>query len=183
MVTLVEQTAKRLADLRLAGDSGRYLGNEDELLSLFSVSRPTLRQAAKIVASERLLDVRRGSGGGFYACRPDAADSVRTLARYLRLKGADLSHIVVVSGLVGEQAAALAAACQDPELRARLKVFAKRIDGNDTPAELVRAEAELVRTLSEMSGNPAIELVARRRANCSMGWPMRCLPGIAKSRG
>lgn len=159
MVTLVEQTARRLAELSLAGDSGRYLGNEGELLARLSVSRPTLRQAAKMVANDRLIDVRRGSGGGFYASRPDAADSVRTLARYLRLRGASLIDVMAVAGPVGEEAAVLAAGCGDPALRERLADFGRRIDDNDTPAALVRAEGELARTLAEMSGNAAIELV------------------------
>ncbi len=159
MATLVEQTAEWLADLSLAGDSGRYLGNEDDLLARFNVSRPTLRQAAKMVANDRLIDVRRGSGGGFFACRPDAADSVRTLARYLRLKGAELIDVMAVASPVGEAAAEMAARCRDPDLRQRLAAFAGRIDGNDTAAGLVHAEAELARTLAEMSGNPAIEMV------------------------
>jgi hypothetical protein len=44
-------------------------------------------------------------------------------------------------------------------LRTRLAEFAERIGGNDTPAQLIAAEGELVRLLTAMSGNPAIELV------------------------
>lgn len=159
MGTLVQQTAERLTELSLAGDSGRYLGNEDELLARFSVSRPTLRQAAKMVANDRLIDVRRGSGGGFYASRPDAADSVRTLARYLRLKGASLLDIMAVTGPVGADGVMLAARCEDQVLRGRLAAFSRSIDANDTPAAMIRGETELARVLAEMSSNPAIELV------------------------
>lgn len=159
MSTLVERTARQLADLSLAGDSDRYLGSENELLARFGISRPTLRQAAKMVANDRLIAVRRGSGGGFYATRPDAADSVRALARYLRLRGASLSDIMVVTRSVSEQAAVLAAASEDAELREELQSFAARIDGNDSPAAIVRAETELARILAAMSGNAAIELV------------------------
>lgn len=159
MTTLVEQTARKLEALSLSGDSGRYLGNEDDLLVRFSVSRPTLRQAAKMVSSEKLIDVRRGSGGGFYASRPDASDAVRTLARYLRLRGARLGDVLTVNAAIGEMAAGLAAQNPDPELRQRLAAFGAAIDGNDTPATLVRAEGELARLMAEMSGNPVIEMV------------------------
>jgi len=159
MSTRVQKTARELAELSLAGEPGRYLGNEDELLARFSVSRPTLRQAAKMVANDRLIDVRRGSGGGFYASRPDAADAVRTLARYLRLKGAGLIDIMVVAGPIGEEAAARAALSTDAALRSHLAGFSRRIDENDTPSALVKAEADLARTLAAMSGNAAIELV------------------------
>lgn len=159
MGTLVQKTAEWLTELSLAGDAGRYLGNEDELLARFRVSRPTLRQAAKMVANDRLIDVRRGSGGGFYASRPDAADSVRTLARYLRIKGASLLDIMAVTGPIGMEGVVLAAECEDPVLRGRLAVFSRCIDANDTPAGMIRAETELARLLAEMSNNPAIELV------------------------
>jgi GntR family transcriptional regulator, transcriptional repressor for pyruvate dehydrogenase complex len=159
MPTLVERTARQLADLSLAGTGDRYLGSEDELLARFGISRPTLRQAAKMVANDRLIAVRRGSGGGFYASRPDAADSVRALARYLRLKGASLADIMVVTRPVAEEAAMLAAACADIALREELVAFAARIDNADTPTAIVRTETELARILAAMSGNAAIELV------------------------
>ena len=109
IVTRVDRTARELADLSLEGDTGRYLGSEDELLRRVGVSRPTLRQAAKLVANDRLITVRRGPRGGLYADRPDAADSVRAVARYLRLNGATLHDVFVVNSLIAEQAGALAA--------------------------------------------------------------------------
>jgi GntR family transcriptional repressor for pyruvate dehydrogenase complex len=157
--TRVAATARKLAQLSMAAEDGAFIGAEDEFLVQLGVSRPTLRQAAKIAENDRLISVRRGIKGGFYASRPDAADSIRTLARYLRLKGATLSDIMVVSRLVAEEAVERACACKDQGLRTRLAEFAERIGENDTPAQLIVAEGELVRLLTAMSGNPAIELV------------------------
>lgn len=70
----VAHTARLLAALSLATGAGDFLGAEDELLARLGVSRPTLRQAAKIVENERLISVRRGTKGGLYAARPDVAD-------------------------------------------------------------------------------------------------------------
>lgn len=156
--TLVARTARALSDLSLANDDGAYLGAEDELLLQLGVSRPTLRQAAKIVESDRLISVRRGLRGGFYAERPNAADSIRALARYLRLNGASLADIIVVTRPVSEEAGAQAAVRGTAEQRDRLRAFAAGIDANDTRADLVRAETQLGRLLAEMSGNPAIQL-------------------------
>ena len=155
----VDRTARQLAELSLEAEAGRYLGSEDDLLKRFGVSRPTLRQAAKMVANDRLISVRRGSRGGLYADRPDAADSVRAVARYLRLNGATLHDVFVVNSPIAELAGALAAGSDDPELRAQLSAFARRIDDSQTPGDMVRAENELARLLTRMSGNPAIELV------------------------
>ena len=158
-VTRVDRTARQLAELSLEGEGGRYLGSEDELLKRFGVSRPTLRQAAKMVANDRLITVRRGPRGGLYADRPDAADSVRAVARYLRLNGATLHDVFVVNSLIAEQAGALAARSADPQLRAELAAFARRIPRSETAGDIVRAENELARLLTRMTGNPAIELV------------------------
>ncbi len=148
-----------------SSESDRYLGSEDDLLARFGISRPTLRQAARMVANDRLIAVRRGSGGGFYATRPDAADSVRALARYLRLRGASLSDILVVTRSVSEQAAVLAAACKDAELRGELLSFAARIDGNDSPAAIVRAETYLARILAAMMTNGVDVFDERERSS------------------
>lgn len=157
--TLVARTARGLAQISLDSDAGAFLGSEDDLLARLGVSRPTLRQAAKIAENDRLISVRRGIKGGFYATRPDAQDAIRTLARYLRLNGATLSDIMVVSRLVSEEAGARACVCDDAGLRGRLEDFVARIDTHDSPADLIRAESELVSLISEMSGNPAIQLV------------------------
>lgn len=155
----VDRTARQLAELSLEGEGGRYLGSEDELLKRFGVSRPTLRQAARMVANDRLISVRRGPRGGLYADRPDAADSVRAVARYLRLNGATLHDVFVVNSLIAEQAGGLAARSTDPVLRGELADFASQIDENQTAGDIVRAENKLARLLTRMSGNPAIELV------------------------
>src|SRR6476469_11201558 len=88
--TLVARTAHALAKLSLESEEGAFLGPEDELLVRLGISRPTFRQAAKMVENDRLITVRRGVKGGFYVSRPDAADAIRTLTRYLRLNGANL---------------------------------------------------------------------------------------------
>lgn len=157
--TQVSRTVRALSQLSMDADEGAFIGAEDELLQLFAVSRPTLRQAAKIVENERLIEVRRGLKGGFYATRPEASDIFRTLARYLHLKGASLSDIMVVSRHVSEEGAMLAAASGDATLRARLSDFVARIDDHDSPGAMVRSETELAGIIAEMSGNAMIGVI------------------------
>lgn len=157
--TLVTRVARQLGEFSLACSDGDFIGGEDQLLARLGVSRPTLRQAAKIAENDRLISVRRGIRGGFYAARPDAEDAIRTLARYLRLRGAQLSHIMQVSRLVSEEAAMQACRSADKALRAALSDLSGRIDVQDTPEGIIRLEAEMARIIAAMSGNPAIELV------------------------
>lgn len=169
--SLVTRTARALAELSLAREAGAYLGAEDELLARLGVSRPTLRQAAKIVETDRLISVRRGVKGGFYAERPDAKDAIRALAQFLRLKGASITDMMVVTRMVAEEAASLAAEQATDAQRADLLDFVHGIDANDSPSELVQAEGRLARLLAAMSGNPAIQLVMEIGYTFGMGEP------------
>lgn len=58
---------------------GELLPSEAELLKQLKVSRPTLRQAFRILEAEHLITVQRGSRGGTTVHRP----SGRLAARYL----------------------------------------------------------------------------------------------------
>lgn len=157
--SLVARTARTLAGLSLEHADGAFIGAEERLLGQLGVSRPTLRQAAKIAENDGLIRVRRGVRGGYYAARPDAGDAIRTLVRYLRLRGAGLADILAVHRLVAEEAAALACGCTNSGLRGDLEAAASRIAAADSAGALIRAETALARLVARMSGNPAIELV------------------------
>jgi GntR family transcriptional regulator, transcriptional repressor for pyruvate dehydrogenase complex len=155
---LVARTVSELADLSLAAQAGDYLGAEDDLLARLCVSRPTLRQAARILESDRLVSVRRGTKGGFYAARPEAADVIRAPARYLRFNGATVADVHAATKSISEEVGALAARSTDAALRVRLEAFRGAIDANDSVSSIINAEAMLARLLAEMSGNPAARL-------------------------
>lgn len=157
--TLASRTARALVSLSLAADPGDFLGAEDELLGRLGVSRPTLRQAAKMVERERLISVRRGTKGGFFAERPDARDAIQSLARFLRIRGASLGDVIQVTRPVSEEAAVAAARQRTEEDADRLRQFVATIDARDTPRDLIAAEVEMARLVAQMSGNPVIELV------------------------
>jgi len=157
--TLASRTARALVSLSLAADPGDFLGAEDELLGRFGVSRPTLRQAAKMVERERLISVRRGTKGGFFAERPDARDAIQSLARFLRIRGASLGDVIQVTRPVSEEAAVAAARQRTEADAALLRQFVATIDARDTPRDLIAAEVEMARLVARMSGNPVIELV------------------------
>lgn len=157
--TLASRTARALVSLSLAAEPGDYLGAESDLLGRLGVSRPTLRQAAKMVERDRLISVRRGTNGGFFAERPDARDAIQSLARFLRIRGASLVDVIQVTRPVSEEAAVGAARLRSDDDVVRLREFVATIDARDTPRELIAAEVEMARMLARMSGNPVVELV------------------------
>jgi len=157
-VTLVSRVARQLADISLESEAGAYIGAEDELIERLGVSRPTLRQAAKIAENERMISVRRGVRGGFYAARPDVTDAMRTLNRFLRLQGAGVKHLGVLRSIHVE-AAGLASACDDPDLRARLGELVAEADRCDDARAMMALDTRFAAHLAVMSGNPVAELI------------------------
>lgn len=158
----VRRTIRQLTQMSLATQSGSYLGSESELLQQLGVSRPTLRQAAKVMESDRLLSVRRGVNGGFYADRPDGRHVVQQPALWLRLQNATMEQMNRASSLLLPEASAQATACSDPELIEALVAFRDRIGSperaQETHRETVRAEVEFARLIARMSGDPVMML-------------------------
>lgn len=83
----VPKTAELVADalrgqiIRGQLTEGQSLPAEAELTVQFGVSRPTLREAFRILESERLIEVRRGARGGAQVRLPD----IRVAATYAGL--------------------------------------------------------------------------------------------------
>ncbi|WP_242124102.1 FCD domain-containing protein [Sphingobium sp. Sx8-8] len=153
------RTADRLIDLSLSSNDGAFLGGEDDLLRQLEVSRPTLRQAAKIAENDRLLSVRRGPRGGFYAARPDMGDAIRAMARHLRFMGTSLRDTLVVSRILSQEAAGAAALCTDPVQRETLARLSAGLADCDTARAMIRQEHQVAMQIAEMSGNPLVKLV------------------------
>lgn len=161
-VSMVTHTAKALTRMSLSAQDGEYLGAEADLLQALGISRPTLRQAAKVVESDRLLTVRRGAGGGFYAARPTARDALQAPAMWLKLQAANLEQMNAASRLIFPHAAAMAATCTDPELIEGLRRFRRDLEirrpGEEAANETVEAEVSLHDLVARMTGDPVMQL-------------------------
>jgi len=129
-------------------------------LERYKVSRPTLRQAASLIAQEQLLTVKRGVGGGYFARQPDSRAVSRMAASYLKAHGARLSEIVSAFTPIRVELARQAAHC-DNELRERLEAFLARereIDQDPHFRDFVVGERKFNSLLGLMSGNRALAL-------------------------
>lgn len=119
----VQSTAEALRIEILEREDGELIGSEDDLLEQFGVSRPTFRQAAKIVEHEQLLTIRRGVGGGFFAKKPSTKAVSRMTAVYLKSNDATQEHLQQASTAILAEAAALAAESIDTALHEELLAF------------------------------------------------------------
>src|SRR5690349_23747122 len=73
---------------------GDFLPNEAELMTHFGVSRPTLREAVRVLESERLVEVRRGSRTGARVRVPGPEIVARPAGLLLELSGATIADVM-----------------------------------------------------------------------------------------
>ena len=162
-----EPTSKRVAReiraLVLASEEGEFLGSEDQLLAKMGVSRPTFRQATKLLEQEHLLTIKRGVGGGFFARLPDS-DGVAHMTRvYLQSRKATMRDAIEASAPLFVFAADLAAHNRTDNQRDELVEFLDQeertaAEGTDAYLDFVRSERKFGPLLAAASGNPMIEL-------------------------
>jgi GntR family transcriptional regulator, transcriptional repressor for pyruvate dehydrogenase complex len=91
---IAETIADELRNLILIGDDYR-LPTQDQLVRDFGVSYPSIREALRILETEGLVTVRRGSVGGADVHRPDEVSVAYHVALALQASGAtlrDLAH-------------------------------------------------------------------------------------------
>ena len=72
---------------------GETLPSELQLMEQFGVSRPTLREAFRILETESLLNVRRGSRGGAQILAPDASVAARHVGLLLQMQGTTIDDV------------------------------------------------------------------------------------------
>jgi DNA-binding FadR family transcriptional regulator len=72
---------------------GMNLPTESDLMQQLGVSRPTLREAYRILETESLISVRRGVGGGALVLAPDITVGARYVGLLLQLEGATIADV------------------------------------------------------------------------------------------
>ncbi|MDB5420508.1 MAG: transcriptional regulator, GntR family, partial [Brevundimonas sp.] len=135
---------------------------EPQLIAAFGVSRPTIREAIRILEAEDLVSVMRGARGGSRIKAPSAAAVARTAGHTLQSQGATLRDIYDTRMVIEPPAARLAAETRPAEAAAALQAqvnYEYDIVGLDEWRKVGMAVADFHRVLLEQCGNPALGLV------------------------
>jgi GntR family transcriptional regulator, transcriptional repressor for pyruvate dehydrogenase complex len=90
--------------------TGDSLPPETVLMEMFGVSRPTLREAFRILEAESLITVRRGARGGARVVSPDIAVAARYVGLLLQMGGTTIADVYEARTVIEPAAAGLLAA-------------------------------------------------------------------------
>lgn len=169
---------QQLADeLRAEITSGRLqpgerLPPEPELCVKIGVSRSTVREALRLLASQHLIVTTRGVTGGSFVAHPDAgqlADGLSTGFALLTHSAAiGLADLLELRRALEIPAAGLAALRREDTHLAELRstLFDPEIDDFDT---MLAAHSAFHRAVAKATGNPLFELVGQPVYQVSYG--------------
>jgi GntR family transcriptional repressor for pyruvate dehydrogenase complex len=139
---------------------GDFLPNESELMAHFQVSRPTLREAVRVLESERLVEVRRGSRTGARVRVPGPEIVARPAGLILELSGATLADVMTARIAIEPAAAKLLAEAGTVKAHKEVKRLVDAIPQAWEVGELASASANFHRSIVELSGNATLAMIA-----------------------
>lgn len=162
----VPKAAEVIADTlraRIAqGDlrAGDMLPGEAELIKQFGVSRPTLREALRILEAQALITVARGAHGGARVQLPNSRLAARHVALLLQVQGATLADVYEARLLLEPSAARLAAERGGKPAAATLREVIRAEEAAIEDADAFSLAAiRFQETLVEVSGNRTLALL------------------------
>ena len=158
-----EQIANELRALIVNGDltEGDSLGHEPDLVERFGVSRPTLREALRILEAEGLISVVRGVLGGVVVHEPSERTTARSAALVLQSRNVSLADVYEARSILEPTAARIAAASRGH--RAAANKLRRLVDEQEAviadPEAFGRANALFHERLVSLAGNQTLTVM------------------------
>ena len=139
---------------------GDFLGREEDLAAEFGVSRPTLREALKLLASGNLIRASKGPGGGIFVAHTADEGMGRSLSdaigMMLETGNVTLEELLDARLLLEVPLAGLAAYHADEENLQRLREAVRGAATAD-PDELVEFDSEIHQAIAAAAGNRMLQ--------------------------
>jgi GntR family transcriptional regulator, transcriptional repressor for pyruvate dehydrogenase complex len=163
-----EEAAEQIADRIRTGQLrvGDRLPGERALASMMEISRPTLREAVKVLVEAGVLEVRRGPGGGMLVATDIVPVELVRQRSSLRL--GEVAAVLEARRLVEPRVAQLAAVrATDEDLHAlersidRMRAVLAAGYGAEDEERFLRIDVQFHLALARASGNPTVESLMR----------------------
>lgn len=140
---------------------GEPLPAEKTLMETYGVSRPTLREALRILEAESLIETRRGAGGGVVMKMPAADVVIRQAALLLQLSGATIRDVYITRAALEPVAVRTLATNSTPsDIEALHEIVEQgRVCDPGEPSEFGAIAGKFHRTVVHLSGNIAMSFI------------------------
>jgi GntR family transcriptional regulator, transcriptional repressor for pyruvate dehydrogenase complex len=150
---------RRIRDEELR--AGARLGTEEQLAREYGVSRPTLREALRILSSARLVRPVSGPKGGIFVARTPEESVGRSvsdsIALLLDLQGTSIEELLEARTLLEVPLARFAATRAGEETLREMREAVETAAANPDDDDLLRqADARFHRAIASASGNSII---------------------------
>ncbi|MDT7706713.1 MAG: hypothetical protein QOG20_2320 [Pseudonocardiales bacterium] len=159
---MAELIANHLRSQIVRGElrEGDALPPESALLKQFDVSRPTLREALRVLESESLITVRRGANGGARVQVPSAKVAARRAAFILEHRSTTLRDVYEARIVIEPASVALLAELRSDETMECLRHALAAHDATaDDPVRLIHTHVAFHSVLVELTGNQTLILL------------------------
>ncbi|MDR2881704.1 MAG: GntR family transcriptional regulator [Azoarcus sp.] len=123
----VEAAAAALRASSLAVPEGTFLGNEEALIARLRVARNTVRQAARLLEREGIVQVRPGINGGYFATRPDLNIIEHAVSAYLSTMAVGVQDVTYIASLLWVEAVRRAARMPSHLVKPMVEDFTARL--------------------------------------------------------
>lgn len=154
--------ARRLRRLIIRGEleEGQALAPESELLEEFQVSRPTMREAIRVLEAEGLIVVRRGARGGARVQLPTEEVAARYAGLLLQHRGTTLKDVYDVRAMLEAPAAGLAAKKRKKSDLKRLKEAIAEAEHAEGTSQVLGCHHQFHALVVQIAGSETIAVLA-----------------------
>jgi GntR family transcriptional repressor for pyruvate dehydrogenase complex len=161
---------------------GDLLPPETQLSAEFGVARPTLREALRVLETEGLIRVARGSRRGACVNTPKVETSARYAAYSLRAAGATLAETYSAQLAIEPYAVKMLATGHDPDVIAELEDRLAKLEALDPERDPAGRSVALARfhlALVKLTGNRTLAVLAETLTRIIESHQARHRPPVA----
>jgi DNA-binding FadR family transcriptional regulator len=139
---------------------GDTLQTEAQIITNFAVSRPTIREAFRILESEKLISVSRGSRGGALVHAPQAEQVARYAGYVLQSRQASYADVYQARAIIEPPSARLVAETRSKDAPAILLEVIEEQRAAKATDRFGQAVADFHSKLIELTGNQTLILLS-----------------------
>ena len=158
--TVADELRRQIVTGRLK--PGDKLHPENVLQAEFAISRPTMREALRLLESEGLITISRGKHGGARVSAIDLGTAASQVGVFLQIAGTTLQDVWLARTIIEPPAAGLLAALRNPVAFADLEanIAAARKASQTDLIRYADLSAEFSMLITRHCGNKTIHLLA-----------------------